>query len=96
MLDKVYRKINLDNTVTDWKKSKGGIFNWLRLLKRIDDEKLQKLCGTDVALYIIWLRYSAIFFAVVSLINILLFWLYLTGDPTEADDYRKKSTTKKD
>ena len=74
--------------VTGWKKSSDGLFNWLSLLNRIDDEKLKKLCGTDIALYLVWIRYSAVFFSVISLSNILLFWLYLTGKPSKADDYK--------
>lgn len=49
---------------------------------------LQKLCGTDVALYCIWLRYAAVFFWIVTLINIGIVVLYLSGDPTWDDDYR--------
>jgi len=88
ILNKLNRKINLDKIMIDWKKSNPGIFNWLSLLNRIDDEKLQKLCGTDIALYIIWIRYSATFFSVVSLINLFVFWLYLTGKPSKEDDYK--------
>lgn len=87
ILNKVHRKINLDRTVLDWKKADPGILGWLRLLNRIDDQKLQKLCGTDIALYITWIRYSAVFFTAISCVNVMVFMIYLTGKPLEVDDY---------
>lgn len=51
------------------------------MLRRIDDQKLQTLCGTDVALYILFLRFASKFFLVVSCMNMFTTVLYLTGDP---------------
>ena len=78
VLNKVYRKINLDVNVQEWSKSRGGI-QWIKLLGSIDDYKLQKIVGTDIALYLIWLRYCAVFFACVSFLNMFMIAFYLTG-----------------
>lgn len=83
ILNKLYRKVNLDKEMgSEWSTYR-GIFDWIRLLRRIDDNKLQKLCGTDIALYIIFLRYSSRFFLAVSFLNIFALCLYLTGEPSE-------------
>ena len=47
-----------------------------------------------MALYCIWLRYAAIFFWIVSFINIGVVVVYLSGDPKESDDYRLTSGDK--
>ena len=83
LLNQVYRKLNLDNEIgADWLSNR-GLFKWIRLLKRIDDSKVQKLCGTDIALYIVFLRYSSYFFWIVSIINLFSISLYLTGEPDD-------------
>lgn len=56
---------------------------WISTLKKIDDEKLQKIVGTDVALYLIWLRYSAVFFWSISAINFFVILMYMTGNPED-------------
>jgi len=57
------------------------MWGWIKLLRRINDEKMHLICGTDVALYLVYLRYSAYFFLLVSLINVFNVMMYLTGDP---------------
>lgn len=82
--------MNLDKNVKgDWKKTKKSVTQWIKLLRRIDDHKLQKICGTDIALYVIWLRYAAVFFGVISVINILIIAVYLSGTPKAEDDFRQ-------
>jgi hypothetical protein len=46
------------------------------------DKDLKIIAGTDAALYIIFNRYAAIFFMLISLFNSLVFIpIYVTGDP---------------
>ena len=81
LLNQVYRKLNLDNEIgAEWF-TRRGLFKWIRLLKRIDDSKVQKLCGTDIALYIVFLRYSSYFFWIVTFINLVNVSLFVTGEP---------------
>lgn len=81
LLNKLYRKVNLDKEMgQEWPATR-GIFDWVRLIRRIDDTILQKLCGTDIALYIVFLRYSSHFFLLISLINMVSIILFYTGDP---------------
>lgn len=84
VLNKVHRKIHLDMNVQEWSKNRGGI-QWIKLLGSIDDFKLQKIVGTDIALYLIWLRYCAVFFACVSFWNIFMMPFYLTGEGQAKD-----------
>lgn len=65
-----------------------GMFDWIAKLREIDDEKLRRIIGTDAALYVIFLRYSSLFFGYVSLANLALMVLYMTGDPTDDDNFR--------
>ena len=55
---------------------------------------MRRIIGTDAALYVIYLRYSAFFFGYVSLANLALMVLYMTGEPTDDDNFRldKKHT----
>lgn len=69
----------------------GGIFDWIVVISRIDDEKTAKVCGTDIALYLGFLRNSARFFGIVSLMNIALLIIYATGTPQPQDDFRQHS-----
>jgi DNA mismatch repair protein MutS len=50
-------------------------------IHKIEDCQLVKLCGTDAALYLVFLRYTSILFAIISLINTVFFVLYITGNP---------------
>jgi len=47
----------------------------------VDDEDLKVICGTDSALYLVFLRLCALFFGIVTTLNgLILIPLYLTGD----------------
>ena len=46
---------------------------------------MQKICGTDIALYLIWLRYASNFFGAISVMNIGFCIMYYTGDPSKQD-----------
>lgn len=63
-----------------------GIFGWLKVLKRTNDDDLKAICGTDTALYLIFLRFAAIFFCAVTVISLLIIIpIYLSGVPLAAD-----------
>jgi hypothetical protein len=51
---------------------------------------LKKLCGTDGALYLVFLRYCALFFGLITIVNVIFLILYATGKPTEADNFTNK------
>ena len=58
------------------------MLDWIRILKSISDEEMKQICGTDAALYIIFVRYSAFFFAISAIFGfIVLVPIYATGDP---------------
>ena len=40
----------------------GNNQGWFKRLLNIDDLELKRICGTDAALYLIYLRYCSIFF----------------------------------
>ena len=50
-------------------------------MQKIDDYQLVKLCGTDAALYLVFLRYSSLFFAFISIINTIFLGIYVSGNP---------------
>lgn len=50
-------------------------------MHKIEDSQLVKLCGTDAALYLVFLRYTSVLFAVISLINLVFLVIYITGNP---------------
>lgn len=58
-----------------------GLFGWIKLLNSISDNKVKEMAGTDIALYLIWIRYSATFFGIISAINIVTIYLYIGGKP---------------
>lgn len=66
---------------------------WVKLMQKIDDDKLQKICGTDAALYLIFLRYCSYFFASIAIINVIFIIIFLTGEPLPEDDFRKNPDT---
>jgi hypothetical protein len=88
-LNKVNRKISLDKSVAHWNDKENNIIDWWKILESIDDPKLNKLCGTDIALYLIWLRYAANFFGIISIMNIGFLILYMSGEPSDQDNYKK-------
>jgi len=62
-----------------------GLFDWVRLIGEIDDAKLLKITGADAALYLMWLKYCAKFFGIISILNIAFIIMYATGEPLEED-----------
>jgi hypothetical protein len=58
-----------------------GFLDWVKLINEIDDAKLLKITGADAALYLMWLKYCAKFFGVISIINIAFIIMYALGDP---------------
>lgn len=71
------------------KKAK-GFFDWLYAIAVIDDSHLQKLCGTDTALYLIYLRYCSNLFGILMALNLVILPLYMTGEPLPNDDWRRE------
>ncbi len=50
------------------------------MLAEIRDEELRVIAGTDVALYIVFNRYAAIFFFFLTVFNFVVFIpVYVTG-----------------
>ena len=41
-----------------------------------------------MALYLVWLRYSAVFFWSITALNFFVIIMYMTGDPKEQDNFR--------
>ena len=57
-----------------------NLFKWYTLLRGVTDDQLRIICGTDGALYLIFIRYASKFFAVITLVNTLIFLpFYLSG-----------------
>jgi Late exocytosis, associated with Golgi transport len=79
------QKLSMNNTLLLMPK---GIWQWLRIIRNISDRDLKVISGTDGALYIIFLRYSAKLFAVITLINlIIVIPIYATGSPVGKSDH---------
>jgi hypothetical protein len=56
---KLQRKIDLDRLCPEWSdlyNNARSPFEWDNLLKKFDDRKVKTLCGTDAALYLVFLR----------------------------------------
>ena len=69
-----------DQTLAD--KGPAGVLDWIRILKAISDEEMKQICGTDAALYIIFVRYAAYFFGIAAIFGFaVLVPIYATGDP---------------
>ena len=67
--------------------SKPSLFGWIKVLKNVEDDDLRTICGTDGALYLIFLRYAAMFFCAVTVTSLaIVIPLYLSGDPLPEDD----------
>jgi hypothetical protein len=65
------------------------MFDWFKALWHLDDNQLQAICGTDYALYLIFLRFSAFLCFSISIFNgIVMVPMYVTGEPMPSDDYR--------
>jgi len=77
------RKIDLDRLVPGWEELHHGNknpFNWNKLLNKFTDDKVQQLCGSDVALYLAFLRWASKFFFSISFVNMFVLYFYLTGE----------------
>ena len=73
-----------------------GFGQWIRVLKEIKDDELKLIAGTDAALYIVFNRYAAIFFFLMTIFNfVVLLPIYATGFPSDPDDIldKDKKTT---
>ena len=58
------------------------MLDWIRVLKAISDDEMKQICGTDAALFIIFVRYASYFFAISAVIGfVVLVPMYATGDP---------------
>jgi len=68
-----------------------GLFNWFRVLWKLNDEKLVELNGVDYTLYLVFLRYAAVLCATFTAFNcVCMIPLYVTGDPephTSSNDW---------
>jgi hypothetical protein len=63
-----------------------GIFSWVKVLKKVGDDDLRQICGTDAALYLIFLRYASKFFFVITACSLLIVIpIYLSGVPDVKD-----------
>ena len=89
--EKVFHEdqIQVDDQGNEIKEKKGAchkisnLFKWYTLLRGVDDEKLRIICGTDAALYLIFIRYASKFFAVITLFNtVIIMPFYLTDANT--------------
>ena len=65
------------------------MFHWLKVLMALDDNQLKEICGTDYALYLVFLRMTAKLLLGITLFNsIIMVPIYMTGEPMASDDYR--------
>jgi hypothetical protein len=64
-----------------------GMFNWFRILWGLTDEKLIEINGIDYTLYLVYLRYCALYFAALTIYNLIfMIPIYVTGSPAEPED----------
>jgi hypothetical protein len=59
------------------------IIDQYRLLNKVDDTMLQKICGSDAALYLVFLRYSALIFGGIAVLNLFFIVIFVTGSPLD-------------
>ena len=65
------------------------VFGWFKALWKLDDETLRKICGTDYALYVVFLRLALKMLFLITIFNaIVIVPLYSSGDPIPSDDYK--------
>jgi len=58
------------------------MFNWFKILWNLSDDKLIEINGIDYTLYLIFLRYSAVFFTFLTCFNLIFMVpVYITGTP---------------
>jgi hypothetical protein len=71
-----------DPNKIETEESPNGVLAWISVLRHIKDHDLKLICGTDVALYIVFLRLSAKFFAWITVFNCaVLIPIYIMGYP---------------
>lgn len=59
-----------------------GFMDWIKVLRAISDDEMKQICGTDAALFIIFVRYASNFFAISAVFGFLILVpIYATGDP---------------
>jgi hypothetical protein len=64
------------------------MFDWFKALWHIDDKKLVQICGTDYALYLVFLRMSAVLLFCITIFNcVIMVPIYMTGEPIPSDDW---------
>lgn len=64
------------------------MFDWFKALWHLSDDQLKTICGTDYALYLIFLRYTAFLLFVINIFNAaVIVPMYVTGEPMPSDDY---------
>lgn len=81
------QELNTGTSIFNWRS--GGIFDWIVILSKIDDEKIVKVCGTDTALYLDFLLYASKFFGYLSLISVFIVLpIYFSGEPSPTNDFR--------
>jgi hypothetical protein len=51
--------------------------------------RLQKIAGSDAALYLVFLRYCALLFGIIAALNMFFIVIFVTGEPLEEDNFRK-------
>lgn len=58
-----------------------GMFNWFKILWGLNDDKLIEINGIDYTLYLIFLRYAAVFFGLLTMFNLVcMIPIYATGN----------------
>lgn len=76
----------IKNQPTKVNKKLSSLMDWYYILRNINDEDLKVICGIDIALYIIFVRYSGVFFFLITLFNFLVFVpIYSSGHPSSID-----------
>ena len=70
------------------------MFNWVKVLGKLDDDKFKEMNGIDYALYLVFLRYTGYLCGFISIFNVVLMVpLYASGSPSEIDQEQSASTT---
>lgn len=75
-----------NNELNAWTDS--GLFDWIHLLKKIDDKKTVEICGSDSAVYLNFLNESYRLFGKLSIVSIIMLILYITGHPSYENDFK--------
>ncbi len=95
-LHKITQKFNLrlneqpkgtyHNNETIEKTEKNSYFGWLSELIKIDESEIRRCCGLEAYLYLMFVRFSAYYFAFVSVFSgSILLPTYLLGETNDAE-----------